>query len=183
MRVWFFWLDLDISRKDLGQYWSREQDELEKAWRGITDKAAGGLAERSWCEMHEIPDAERVDIVFSDDLQPLYAAVDLHWREMWGEYAPENIGDPLEVQIMNTKIKKLAKNWQEMKEVIEGWATIILSRFARNTPPYKPHEEVMSELMEVGVLGADPIGMESHSPALFNVKVQRHLTSTDVTEG
>jgi len=183
LRVWFFWLDLDISRGDLGRYWGRNPEELEQAWRGITEKAAGGLVERNWYKEHEIPDAERVDIVFNASLQPLYAAIDLHWRETWGEYEPEHYGDPVQVQIMNTKLKKLARNWQETQEVAEGWAAIIRSRFAGNQPPYKPHEEVMKELRGEGVLAGDPIGMQSHTPALFNIKLQRHLTSTDVTEG
>jgi hypothetical protein len=40
----------------------------------------------------------------------------------------------------------------------------------------------MAELKGEGVLAADPIGMESHSPAFFNVRMQRHLTSTDVRD-
>jgi predicted Zn-dependent peptidase len=83
---------------------------------------------------------------------------------------------------MNTQAKELAKNWQELSRVAQGWGEIILSRFAKNKPPYRPHLEVMAELKGEGVLAADPIGMESHSPAFFNVRVQRHLTSTDVRE-
>jgi hypothetical protein len=182
LRVWFFWLDKEISRQDLGRYWQREEAELAQAWQGIASQEEGGLAERSWHEVHEIPDAERIDIVFSDDLQPLYAATDLHWRELWGQYAPQNPGDPVQVQIMNTQAKELARNWQEMWKVVDGWSKIILSRFAKNRPPYRPHLEVMAELEGKGVLAADPIGMESHSPAFFNIRVQRHLTSTDVTD-
>jgi hypothetical protein len=183
LRVWFFWLDKEISRQDLGRYWPRKDDELEKAWRGIAAKAEGGLAERGWHELHEIPDAERVDIVFSDGLQPLYAATDLHWRELWGKYEPQNPGDPVQVQIMNTQAKELAKNWQELWKVVDGWGKIILSRLAKNKPPYKPHLEVMAELEGKGLLAADAIKMESHSPTFFNIAVQRHLTSTDVTDG
>jgi len=182
LRVWFFWLDKEISPQDLSRYWQREDDELELARQGIASTEEGGLAERRWHELHEIPDAERIDIVFNDDLQPLYAATDLHWRELWGQYAPETPGDPVQVQIMNTQAKELAKNWQEMWKVVDGWGKIILSRFARNKPPYRPHLEVMAELEGKGLLAADPIGMESHSPAFFNIRVQRHLTSTDVTD-
>jgi hypothetical protein len=182
LRVWFFWLDLRISLQDLGQYWPREDGELEQAWRGITSVDEGGLAARDWHELHEIPDAERVDIVFNDDLQVLYAATDLHWRELWGQYEPQNPGDAMQVQIMNTQAKELAKNWQELGKVAEGWGQIILSRFARKAPPFMPHLEVMAELKGEGLLAADPIGMESHSPAFFNVRIQRHLTSTDVRD-
>jgi hypothetical protein len=182
LRLWFFWLDMEISRQDLRRYWQRDPDELERAWRGITSKARGGLAECSWHELHEIPDAERVDIVFDDDLQPLYAATDLHWREMWGQFEPKSPGDPVQVQVMNTRAQKLARNWQELGKVVQGWGQIILNRFAKNEPPYVPSLEVMAELRGEGLLAADPIGMESHTPALFNVKIQRHLTSTDVRD-
>lgn len=179
LRVWFFWLDGEISRQDLGRHWQRDDDKLERAWRGITGKDRGGLAERNWDELHEIPDAERVDVVFNDDLQPLYAATDLHWRELWGQHEPRNPRDPVQVQVMNTRAKELARNWQELSKVAQGWGNVILSRFAKNKPPYRPHLEVMAELRGEGLLAADPIGMESHSPAFFNVRIQRHLTSTD----
>ena len=182
LRVWFFWLDGKISLQDLGRYWQRENDELERALRGITSKDEGGLAERNWHKLHEIPDAERVDILFNENLQSLYAATDLHWRELWGQYEPQNPGAPVQVQVMNTQAKELARNWQELWKVTEGWGQIILSRFAKNKPPYRPHLEVMAELKGEGLLAADPIGMESHSPAFFNVRIQRHLTSTDVRE-
>lgn len=182
LRVCFFWLDGEISLQDLGRYWQRKNDELEQAWRGITSKDEGGLAERNWHKLHEIPDAERVDIVFNENLQPLYAATDLHWRELWGQYEPQNPCEPVQVQIMNTQAKELARNWQELWKVAQGWGKVILSRFAKNKPPYRPHLEVMAELKGEGLLAADPIGMESHSPAFFNVRIQRHLTSTDVRE-
>jgi hypothetical protein len=182
LRVWFLWLDLEISREDLARYWPRDADELELAWRGITGKRFGGVAERSWQQLHEIPDAERVDIVFDDNLQPLYAATDLHWRELWGQYAPRASGEPVLVQVMNTRAKELARNWQELGKAVEGWSQVILNRFARNNPPYAPHREVMAELRGEGKLAADPIGMESHTPSFFNVKIQRHLTSTDVRD-
>jgi hypothetical protein len=182
LRVWLFWLDMELSPQDLGRYWHREEDELQQVWRGITSKAQGGLAERSWHELHEIPDAERVDIVFDDNLQPLYAATDLHWRELWGQFEPKSLGDPVQVQVMNTRAQKLARNWQELGRVVQGWGQIILNRFAKNEPPYVPYLEVMAELRGEGLLAADPIGMESHSPAFFNVRIQRHLTSTDVRD-
>jgi len=182
LRIWFFWLDMQITRQDLSRCWPRQEDELEQAWRGIASKAEGGMAERPWHELHEIPDAERVDIVFDDDLQPLYAATDLHWRELWGQYEPQSSGDPVHVQIMNTQAKQLARNVQELERVVQGWGQIILSRFAMHKPPYAPHTEVMAELAGEGLLAADPIGMESHTPAFFNVRIQRHLTSTDVRD-
>jgi len=182
LRVWFFWLAGEISLQDLGRYWQRDNDELEQAWRGIMSRDEGGVAERSWHELHEIPDAERVDIIFGDDLQPLYAGTDLHWRELWGQCEPQNPRDPVQVQVMDTRAKELARNWQELWKVAQGWSKGIISQFARNTPPYRPHLEVMAELRGEGVLAADPIGMESHSPAFFNVRIQRHLTSTDVRD-
>lgn len=182
LRVWFFWLDLEITPDDLARYWRRSEDELVQAWRGITAQAEGGTASRSWRQCHEIPDAERVDIVFDDDLQPLYAATDLHWRELWGEYAPQSAGEPVRIQVMNTQAKELAKNWQELGRVVQSWGQVILTRFAANRPPYDPHREVMAELRGEGLLAADPIGMESHTPSFLNVKVQRHLTSTDVRD-
>ena len=182
LRIWLFWLDLEISRQDLGRYWRRNPDELEEAWRGITAKEEGGRAGRSWRELHEIPDAERVDILFDDDLRPLYCATDLHWREMWGQYEPHTMGEPVRVQVMNTRAKEMARNWQDLGKVVQGWGQIILSRFAKNRPPYAPHREVMAQLRGEGTLAADPIGMESHTPAFFNVRIQRHLTSTDVRD-
>lgn len=182
LRVWFFWLDLEISRQDLARYWRRGAQELEEAWQGLHSRQDGGTADRSWRQGHEIPDAERVDVVFGDNLQPLYAATDLHWRELWGQYWPRAPGEPLRIQVMNTRAKELARNWQELGKAVQGWSQIILSRFAHNTPPFVPHREVMAELQGEGVLAADPIGMESHTPAFLNVRIQRHLTSTDVRE-
>jgi hypothetical protein len=182
LRVWFFWLDMQISRGDLGRYWERQEDELEQAWRGITSKVEGGIAERAWHELHEIPDAERVDLIFDDELRPLYAGTDLHWRELWGQYEPKRPQDPVQIQIMNTQAKELAKNVRELERVLHGWGQVILSRFANHKPPHMPHREIRAELMGEGTLAADPIGMESHSPAFFNVRVQRHLTSTDVRD-
>jgi hypothetical protein len=182
LRIWFFWLDGEISVQDLGRYWQRADDELEQAWRGITSRDRGGVAECNWHELHEIPDAERVDIVFDDTLRPFYAATDLHWRELWGQYEPHKAGDPVHIQIMDTRAKALAKNWQELSRVVQGWGNIILAHFAGNKPPYKPHLEVMAELRGEGTLAADPIGMESHSPAFLNIRIQRHLTSTDVRD-
>jgi hypothetical protein len=83
---------------------------------------------------------------------------------------------------MNTQAKELAKNWQDLRRIVQGWSQVILGRFAKNKPPYRPHLEVMAELRGEGLLAADPIGMESHSPAFFNVRMQRHLTSTDVRD-
>jgi len=182
LRVWFFWLDLEISRQDLARCWHRDAGELDQAWCGIISKKEGGAAERNWSELHEIPDAERVDIVLDDSLQPFYAATDLHWRELWGQYAPQVGGEPVSIQVMNTRAKELARNWQAMGKAVEGWSQIILNRFAKNNPPYEPHREVMAELRGEGLLAADPIGMESHTPAFFNVKMQRHLSSTDVRD-
>jgi len=182
VRIWLFWLDLEISRQDLGRYWRRDPDEVEQAWRGITSKKDGGVALRNWRQLHEIPDAERVEIVFDDNLQPLYSATDLHWRELWWRYAPRLAGEPVRVEVMNTRAKALARNWQDLEKVAEGWSQIILSRFAKNRLPYEPHREVMAELRGEGTLAADPIGMESHTPAFFNVRIQRHLTSTDVRD-
>ena len=182
LRVWFFWLDLEISPADLARHWQRSEGDLAQAWRGITAQAEGGTASRSWRQSHEIPDAERVDVVFDDELQPLYAATDLHWRELWGEYAPQSPGEPVRIQVMNTQAKELARNWQELSRVVQSWGQVILTRFARNEPPYDPHREVMAELRGEGLLAADPIGMESHTPSLLNVKMQRHLTSTDVRD-
>jgi len=180
LRVWFFWLDLDISRQDLGRYWQREQAELEQAWRGITEKSRGGLAGQSWPQEHEIPDTERVDILFDNDLQPLYVATDLHWRELWGKY--KDPGDPVQAQIMNTKARELLTNWQETIKVVEGWGSIILSSLGRDTSPYKPHLQVKAELEGRVSWAADPVGMESHSPAFLNVTLDHKLTSTDVTD-
>jgi len=182
LRIWFFWLDMQISRRDLGRYWYRQEGELEEAWRGITSRAEGGCAERSWHELHEIPDAERVDIVFDSHLSLLYAATDLHWRELWGQYQPRCVGEPVQIQIMNTRAKELARDVRELAQVVNGWGQVILSRFAHHQPPYMPHLEVAAELRGEGTLAADPIGMESHSPGFFNVRIQRHLASTDVRD-
>jgi hypothetical protein len=184
LRVWFFWLDKEISLDDLSRYGTRTSDEIQHAWQELTSKAEGGLADQSWQESHEIPDAERVDIVFSRDLQPLFAATDLHWREMWGRY--EDPGQSLSVRIMNTRPAALAKDWQELGKVVDGWGKVLLSQVLprnRMSPPYNPQVEVVRELAGQGKLRADPVAMESHTPALMNVAVQVRFTSTDVTDG
>jgi hypothetical protein len=184
LRVWFFWLDKEISLQDLKGYGTRSEEEVEQAWQGVVPKAEGGLAEKGWAERHEIPDAERVDIVFNHDLQTLFAATDLHWREMWGRF--EKPDEPLPIRIMNTKPAKLLTEWRELKKAAEGWGNILLSKvLPRNqmSPPHNPQLEVVRELAGAGKLAADPLALESHTPALYNVAMAVRFTSTDVTDG
>jgi hypothetical protein len=184
LRVWFFWLDKEISLEDLSRYGTRTAGEIQHAWQGLRSKAEGGLADQSWQEAHEIPDAERVDIVFDQKFQTLFAATDLHWREMWGRH--EQPDTPVVVQIMNTRPAALAQDWQELYKVVDGWGKVILSQLLprnRMSPPYNPQLEVVRELTGQGQLAADPLVMDSHTPAIMNVVAQVRFTSTDVTEG
>lgn len=184
LRVWFFWLDKEISLQDLKGYGTRTEEEAGQAWKGVVAQAEGGLAQEGWAERHEIPDAERVDMVFSHALQPLFAATDLHWREMWGRF--EEPDKPLIIQIMNTQPAKLLKDWKELKKVAEGWGKILLSKVLPHNqmnPPYNPQLEVVGELAGAGKLGADPFALESHTPTILNVRMAVRFTSTDVTDG
>ncbi len=184
LRVWFLWLDKDISLDDLERYGTRTPKEIKQTWQEITPKTEGGLAEQSWAEAHEIPDAERVDIIFDYSAQARYAATDLHWREMWGEY--EEFDEPLQVQIMNTRPADLLKDRQATWKVITVWSKVLLSQILprdQSSKVYNPQPQVAEALREMEPMAADPTTMESHTPAFFNVSMQVRFTSTDVRDG
>jgi hypothetical protein len=69
LRVWFFWLDEVFPKRYL--------DTLSPDQR---------QALHDWKKTQEIPDAERVDLIFDRDrdLKLRFLATDTHWRELWG---------------------------------------------------------------------------------------------------
>jgi hypothetical protein len=179
LRIWFFWLYKVISYEDLSQYGTRSKEERQHSWQALRSEKEGGLAKRSWQEGLEIPDAERVDIVFSNDLEPLYAATDLHWREMWGRNKQPST--PIVVRIMNTRAAALAKDWRELRKALEGWGTVIVSLGQEGK--YNPQPEVALDLAGKGKLAASPLATQSNTPAIMSIVTQPRFTSTDVRDG
>jgi hypothetical protein len=184
LRVWFFWLDKEISRADLRRWGTRTDDEVEEAWRGLAAKSAGRAGGESWAERHEIPDAERLDVVFGHDGMVLYAATDLHWHEMWGRCTQP--GTRVQARIMNTKPAKALEDWQTTWQVIKGWSSILLTQILRRydlSPPYNPQKEVVAELSGQGKLAGVKLAVQTHTPAFLNASTELRFISTDVTEG
>jgi hypothetical protein len=199
LRVWFFWLDLKLSREDLGRYGNLSPKELEVALSGVN-----GEALRPRREAHEIPDAERIDIVFDEHARPLYAATDLHYREMWGEFGSQpkiakilntvfaaaqprglksSDGGHIEAMILNTAIPDLPSPC-DAKSGLEELLVIAKAMHNNMDRPFKPHEEVLRNLNKQTLLLSRPfVQTQSHCPAFQNVIMQSRLTSTDVREG
>jgi hypothetical protein len=184
LRVWFFWLDKKISLEDLSRYGTRTPDEIRLARQGLLSTTEGGTAAESWPGGHEIPDAERVDIVFSRELVPLYAATDLHWREMWGPLAKD--ATTVAARIVNTRPAGRSTEWKGLRKLANGWVTILRSEVLPErdwSKPYNPEVEVASELAGQGKLAADRRATQSHTPAILNIAMQMRFTSTDVRAG
>ncbi len=71
VRVWFNWLDKRFPAQYLNSLTQPERNHLN-----------------NWGKVHEIPDAERVDLILDDQFDLRYVGTDIHWREMWGEPLP-----------------------------------------------------------------------------------------------
>lgn len=181
LRIWLFWLDLNPYGENRKQPNGLNIEEFKEASRGIKARERGGAAQREWGELHEIPDAERVDILFDDGLNVLYAATDLHWRELWGQFAPKNARDPLLARITNTYGKALLH--PEEWSVFKGWRAFLPNPLKKNEP-YRPVLEVRSELKGEGTLAPGRVGLtETHTPAFLNILMEARFTSTDVRNG
>jgi hypothetical protein len=184
LRLWYFWLDLDLSREDLSRYGCLAAADVEVAWKGVNPQGTEVILQRAWRNAHEVPDAERIDILFDDQARPLYAATDLHWREMWGDVCSH--GEPIKAKILNTVVLDTDKHWpQDAKQVFEEWWLAITGMLANNhrEPPYKPYKEVRCVLEGKVPLAANVLMNQTHTPAFLNVNLQTRFTSSDVREG
>ena len=121
LRVWFFWLDLEISRQDLGRYWHRDADELEQAWRGITRRKEGGRPTATGANSTRSPTRNGWISCSTTTCNRSMLPRTCTGGSCGGSMAA-TLGEPVRVQIMNTRAKELAKNWQELGKVVQGWS-------------------------------------------------------------
>ena len=80
LRVWFFWLEKNLTGKINTTGLGEPEKKVLSRWR--TEQ--------------EIPDAERVDIVFDNNLNTRFMCTDLHWQELRGPFTERS---PLHVSI------------------------------------------------------------------------------------
>lgn len=150
LRAWFFWLD-----------------------KSVGDGAAVGMIGR-----HEIPDAERFDILLRrKDGVPLLACTDMHWREMWAVALPQKV---LEAT--------LGMGWETKKKLLQE-TVLGGGEHAASEKPYNPTEKFIPALAKrEATVTTRAKGTEAHLPMLHNVaepdeRTAARLGSSDVRLG
>lgn len=164
LRLWFFWLDKGVARRPETQ----GRDEVERR-----------ILER-WHIEQEIPDAERVDLVFDNGFNLIYLCTDLHWHEMWAPY--ENFGEPVQVSIAAAKkIEVIIRGAEGVRIIAQSEVQKRLPDPDRTIIPSdiiierlrNPHQQPQAE----GDI------THKHTPYFHNVEFDAALTSSDVLKG
>lgn len=164
LRLWFFWLDKGVARRPETQGKTAEEKQILERWH--IDQ--------------EIPDAERVDLVFDNSFNLLYLCTDLHWHEMWAPY--ENFGEPVQVSIAATKkLEVIIRGAEGVKIIAQSEAQKRLPDPDRTIIPSdiilerlrNPHQAPQAE----GDI------THKHTPYFHNVEFDAGLTSSDVLKG
>jgi hypothetical protein len=164
LRLWFFWLDKGVARRPQTQGKTVEE-------RRIIER---------WSLEQEIPDAERVDLVFDKDFNLVYLCTDLHWHEMWAPY--ENQGQVLQVSIAATK---------KLEVIIRGAAgvKIIAQSEAQKRLPDPDRQVIPSDIVLQRLRNPHQAPQEEgsithkHTPYFQEVEFDAELTSSDVLRG
>ncbi len=162
LRSTFSWLDLNVG-----------------------DGATVGMIGR-----HEIPDAERFDMIIRrEDGEVLLACTDLHWREMWSMTMPKTTLEAT-LGLGPESKKELAK---EQLTAIGGKITnIFKENEAEEEPeevPYNPVEKDIRRRAErEATVRVRAKGTEAHLPMLHNIQkpdqqTAKRLASSDVRRG
>ena len=162
LRSTFSWLDLNVS-----------------------DGTTVGMIGR-----HEIPDAERFDMIIRrEDGEILLACTDLHWREMWSMTLPKTTLEAT-LGLGPESKKELAK---EQLTAIGGKITNIFKenedKEVPETVPYNPVEKDIRKRAErEATIRVRAKGTEAHLPMLHNVakpdkQTAKRLASSDVRRG
>jgi hypothetical protein len=164
LRLWFFWLDKGVARRPQTQGKTVEE-------RRIIER---------WSLEQEIPDAERVDLVFDKDFNLVYLCTDLHWHEMWAPY--ENQGQVLQVSIAAAK---------KLEVIIRGAAgvKIIAQSEAQKRLPDPDRQVIPSDIVLQRLRNPHQAPQEEgsithkHTPYFHEVEFDAELTSSDVLKG
>jgi hypothetical protein len=164
LRVWFFWLDKGVPRRP--QTRGRTIEEQRTIER--------------WSLEQEIPDAERLDLVFNRDLNLVYLCTDLHWHEMWAPY--EKQGEVLQASIAATK---------KLEVIIRGSASvkIIAQSEVQKRLPDPDRQVIPSDIVLARLRNPHQPPLEEgsiahkHTPYFHGVEFDAELTSSDVLKG
>jgi len=164
LRLWFFWLDKGVARRP--------------ETKGKTVKEQR-IIER-WSLEQEIPDAERLDLVFDKDFNLVYLCTDLHWHEMWAPY--ENQGDVLQASISATnKIEVLIRGAAGVKIIAQSEAE---KRLPDPDRTVIPSDIVLERLRDPGHAPQEEGDItHKHTPFFHKVEFDAELTSSDVLKG
>ena len=163
LRVWFFWLDKDVAQRlDTTRLNDKELDVL-----------------KDWAEAQEIPDAERVDLVFDKDLKPRHLCTDLHWHELWAPYEQDG---PVRISIAGTKMYQVTiRGGEGLKVVVAAQARRYVPAPSRK---FDPSRRVMERLYDPDRMGlGEGTFAHKHTPYFHDVEFEAELTSSDVRHG
>jgi hypothetical protein len=119
---------------------------------------------------HEIPDAERFDLVIDAIAgRALYAATDTHWREAWAP-APDS-GAPVEAQIGLFSSSVLANKSRLQRKKRDQYLDWMLAFHAAPETRPRPHipADIVRRALEEGIAATDlGPGLEAHVPYFTN---------------
>lgn len=163
LRIWFFWLDKGVA------------DKIN--WDGLDDNERKVLI--AWRQGQEIPDAERVDLVFDSEFNLRFLCSDLHWRELWAPYSGSL---PLRVSIGAEKTPDvLIRGGQGVFAVA---AARVKDYIPRPEKGFDPSREVMQRLSaQEGVEKGPGLLRHKHTPFFHGAEFDISLISNDVLKG
>jgi len=158
LRIWFLWLDKTFP---------------VEYTQSLADEEKSALVR--WGAAQEVPDAERIDLIFGVQGNLRYVCTDMHWREMWGQPAVKPGSNPFEVVIggesgMDTLGRGIRILTLSSHTFIPG------SGFAGDPSRLVLHQ--MLNILETGAKGGGTF-MHKHTPSLDAV-FDIGLTSSDV---
>ncbi|MBN2146747.1 MAG: hypothetical protein JW726_05130 [Anaerolineales bacterium] len=162
LRIWFLWLDKGVESKV-------HQINLGNAEKAIL---------RRWPTDQEIPDAERVDLVFDSQFQLKYLCTDLHWHELWASFDGTL---PLQIFIGGESMREVLIRGKQ--GAISVAAARALNYVPRPVRDFDPSTEIIKRLNDPQRGEKDAGTMtHKHTPFFEKVAFSAELTSSDVRE-
>jgi hypothetical protein len=163
LRLWFFWTDKGVLNRP--------------ALAGIDPAERQAIAD--WATKQEIPDAERVDLVFNKALQVSHLCTDLHWHELWARY---DGGLPVRVSIAGTRMHQVAIRGAEgLKVVVKAQARQYVPRPDKGFDPSTVVKEQLRDPERIDL--GEGSAAHKHTPYFHDVEFDAGLTSSDVRAG
>jgi hypothetical protein len=150
LRVWLFWLDKVFPQAYL--------DGLSKAQRRALAK---------WGKIQEIPDAERVDLIFDQDLNLSFLGTDTHWRELWARPDDKTTAPVIKIGAKSF-LRATVDVFPELPALLIGDGN--------------PVERIVERLSSGHAKGPGKF-QGKHTPFIDHVRFDPDLGSGDVTEG